>query len=136
MMQLKLEQPNLTATRRQLQSYGLSKYQAEAITKFISPVAKQGSANLYDISEIIKSARQYLERPRIRQTTRAGLANLIKGLQERLGNVVEIPFAEGSDPEIRKLGARLMSAMSETDAALANLKADAAEIRKKYGAVK
>lgn len=135
-MQLKLEQPNLTTTRRQLQAYGLSKYQAEAITKYISPVAKQGSTNLYDISEIIKSARQYLERPRIRQTTRTELANLIKALQERLGNVIEVPFTEGSDPEIRKIGARLLSAMSETDAALANLKADAAEIRKKYGVVK
>lgn len=135
MTQLKLEQPNLTATRRQLQAHGLSKYQAEAITKHLSPVAKQGSANLYDLSEVISSARQYLERPRIKQATREALTNLIQALQERLGNVVEIPFAEGSDPEIRKLGARLLSAMSETDASLANLKADAAEIREKYGVV-
>ncbi len=135
-MQPKLEQPNLTATRRQLQAYGLSKYQAEVITKSLSPIAKQSSANLYDLSEIIKSARQYLEHPRIKKTTRILLDNLIKVLQERLGNVVEVPFVKGSDPEIRKLGARLLSAMSETDAALANLKADAAEIRKKHGVVR
>lgn len=135
-MQLKSKQPNLTVTRKQLQAYGVSKYQAEAITKLLSPVAKQGSANLYDLSEIIKSARQYLERPRIKQTTRILLTDLIRALQERLGNVVEVPFAEGSDPEIRKIGARLLSAMSETDAALANLKADAAEIRKKHGVMR
>jgi uncharacterized protein Yka (UPF0111/DUF47 family) len=41
--------------------------------------------------------------------------------------------SKASDPEIRKLASNLMSAISETDKALADLKKDAEKIRKKYG---
>ncbi|WP_008315873.1 hypothetical protein [Leptolyngbya sp. PCC 6406] len=121
-------------TRRQLQAYGMSKYHAQIITKGLSPLGRQGQAYIYDLSQVIASINDYIKRPRIQKATRKTLEEILTVLRELLGNVVEIPFSEDGDPEIRKVVAKLTQAMAKTDASLAALKADAAEIKQRYDA--
>ena len=126
------EQLIQTITRKQLQAYGVSNYQARVVTQNLTPVGKQGQAYLYDLRAVVTSIGQYIQRPRIKESTRNSLDFVLDALLKRLGNVVEVPFAEGGDPQLRKLGIKLLQARAKTDASLAMLKADAAEIKAKY----
>ncbi len=119
-------------TRLQLRGYGATRYQAEAMTKNLTAVANQGRAYAYPVSDVVASIREYLQRPRIQPTTRQILEAVLQALLERLGNVIEIPFGRGTNPEINKLARQLTQAMSRTDSALAELKATAATIKAKY----
>ncbi len=120
-------------TRQQLQGYGATRYQAEAITKNLTSVTQQGRAYAYAVSDVILSIRNYLLRPRIQPTTRQILEAVLKALLERLRNVIEVPFGRASDPELNKLARHLTQAMFDTDSALAELKATAATIKAKHG---
>ena len=119
-------------TRLQLRGYGATRYQAEAITKNLTAVANQGRAYAYPVSDVVASIREYLQHPRIQPATRQILEAVLQALLERLGNVIEVPFAGGTNPEINKLARQLTQAMSRTDSALAELKATAATIKAKY----
>jgi hypothetical protein len=119
-------------TRIQLRGYGATRYQAEAITKNLTVVANQGRAYAYPVGDVVTSIREYLQRPRIQPATHQILKAVLQALLERLGNVIEIPFERGTNPEINKLARQLTQAMSRTDSALAELKATAATIKAKY----
>ncbi len=121
-----------TVTRRQLQAYGMSKYHTQVITKGLAPVSKQEQAYVYSLSEVIAKVKDYIQRPRIKKSSRELLDVILTALLEFLGNVVEVSFSEGGDPEVRKIVTKLTQAMAKTDASLAALKADAAEIKQKY----
>lgn len=121
-----------TITRKQLQAYGMSQYHTQTITKGLTPVRKQGQAYVYDLSTVIAEIKNYTQRPRIKKSTCELLEGVLVNLLELLGNVLEIPFSSGSDPEVRKIVTRLMQAMAKTDASLATLEAAAAEIKQKY----
>jgi hypothetical protein len=127
-------QPNLmkTITRKQLQACGLSKYQVATITKTLIPSGKDRRSDKFELTNIIDAIRQRLNVARLKQTTRDALSTTLNLLLERLGNVIEIPFTPSNNPELQKAGTQLLQAISRTDAALANLKADATEIREKY----
>jgi hypothetical protein len=134
-MQLsKSKQMNIekVTTRLQLQGYGATRYQAEAITKNLTTAAHQGRAYAYPVSDVVVSIREYLQRPRIQPATRQILEAVCLALLERLGNVIEVPFGRGTSPEINKLARQLTQSMSRTDSALAELKATAATIKAKY----
>jgi hypothetical protein len=119
-------------TRPQLRGYGATRYQAEAITKNLTAVANQGRAYAYPVSDVVASIRENLQHPRIQPATRQLLEAVLQALLERLGNVIEVPFGRGTNPEINKLARELTQAMSRTDSALAELKATAATIKAKY----
>jgi hypothetical protein len=119
-------------TRLQLRGYGATRYQAEAITKNLTSVSKQGRAYVYPVSDVVASIKEYLQRPRIQPATRQILEAVCHALLERLGNVIEVPFGHGTHPEINKLARQLTQSMSRTDSALAELKATAATIKAKY----
>lgn len=119
-------------TRQQLRGYGASRYQSEAITKNLTSVAKQSGAYAYALTDVITSIRTYLQSPRIKPATRQTLEAVLEALMTRLGNVTEVPFGRGTDLEINKLAKQLSCAMSNTDGALAELKATAAAIKAKY----
>lgn len=133
MLHEKFEHMTQIITRNQIQAYGMSKYQSQIITKGLISLGKKGQAYLYDLNDVILAIRQYIQRSRIKQYTRETLNSVLVTLLTRLGNTVEIPFDEGSDPRIRKLGIKLIQAMAKTDTSVANLKADLAEINAKYG---
>lgn len=120
-------------TRLQLQGYGTTRYQAEEITKNLTSVANQGRAYAYPVSDVVASIREYLQRPRIQPATRQILEAVLQALLERLGNVIEVPFGRSTNPEINKLARQLTQAMSDTNSALAELKATAAMTKAKYG---
>ncbi|MBE9118632.1 hypothetical protein IQ249_22335 [Lusitaniella coriacea LEGE 07157] len=119
-------------TRKQLQGYGATRYQAQVVTKNLTPVAKQNRAYAYALTDVITSIREYLQRPRIKATTRQTLEIVLQSLLERLGNVLQVPFTRGTDPELSQLAKQLTQAMCGTDRALAELKATAATIKGKY----
>ncbi len=119
-------------TRLQLRGYGATRYQAEAVTRNLTVVANHGRAYAYPVSDVVASIREYLPRPRIQPATRQILEAVLKALLERIGNVIEVPFDRGTNPDINKLARQLTQAMSRTDSTLAELKATAATINAKY----
>jgi len=119
-------------TRLQLRGYGATRYQAEAVTRKLTVVANQGRAYAYPVSDVVASIREYLQRPRIQPVTHQILEAVLQALLERIGNVIEVPFDRGINPEINKLARQLTQAMSRTDSTLAELKATAATIKAKY----
>ena len=121
-----------TTTRKQLQGYGASRYLATVITKNLTPVTKQGKAYAYALTDVIISIREYKKRPRIKPKTSQTLENILRSLLERLGNVIQVPFSHGTDPEISELAKQLVQAMSDTDSVLAEFKATVATIKAKY----
>ncbi len=123
-------------TRKQLQAYGMSKYHTQVITNGLSPTSKQGNSYVYSLSDLIIAIRNYIQRPRLQQATRERLMEIITALLELLGNVIEAPFSDASDPEIRKIVTQLTKAMAKTDASLAALKLDALDIQQRYGTSK
>ena len=133
MLHKEIEYMNKTLTRKQIQAYGASKYQAQVITKELVSIDRYGRVHLYNLNDVVIAIRQYVQRSRIKQYTRETLNSVLLALLAKLGNIVEIPFEEGSDPQIRKLGIKLIHAMAKTDTSLANLKVDLAEINIKYG---
>jgi hypothetical protein len=118
-----------TLTRKQLHAYGLSKYQAVTITKCLIPIGKEGRSVTFELSDVIDSLRQRLSSPRLKQRTRDICYSVLKKLLERLGNIVEIPFSPSNNPEIQKAGTQLLRAIAQTNATLADLKAEADEIQ-------
>jgi hypothetical protein len=119
-------------TRKQLQAYGLSKYQVATVTQNLVAAGKDGRSVTFTLTKIIEAIRQRLNAPRLKQRTRDAFTSALTQLLERLGNVVEIPFAAGGNPEVQKAGAQLLHAIARTDAALADLKAEAVEIHARY----
>ena len=125
---------NQTTTRKQLQGYGATPYQARALTQSLSRISTEQSRSYsYFISDVITSIRQYLQRPRIQKTTHQKLEFILEALLERLGNVIEISVGRSNDTEISKLARNVMKAMAQTDQTLVELKATAATIKGKYG---
>lgn len=121
-----------TTTRKQLQGYGASHYLAYSLTKNLTSVTKQGRAYAYVPRDVIVSIREYKKRPRIKPTTSQTLEIILRSLLERLGNITEVPFTRGTDPEMSEIAKQLIQAMSDTDSVLAELKATAATIKAKY----
>jgi hypothetical protein len=124
-----------TITRKQLQTYGMSSYQAATITQNLTPLGKEGRSNTFALTEVIDSIRKRLNIVRLKLSTRNTLGLTINHLLERFGNIVEIPFVQSENPEIQKAGAQLLRAIARTDVALADLQAEALEIESKYKGV-
>ncbi len=118
-------------TRLQLRGYGATRYQVEAVTKNLTVAANHDRSYAYLVSDVVASIREYLQRPRIQPATRQILEAVCRALLERIGNVIEVPFDRGTNPEINKLARQLTQAMSRTDSTLAELKATVATIKAK-----
>ncbi|PSB19735.1 hypothetical protein C7B65_10610 [Phormidesmis priestleyi ULC007] len=114
-----------TVTRKQLRGLGLSLYHAAAITKVLKPSTQQGSTYLYSAAEVIGSLRQYMQRSRIKATTRETLKTALDILLDLIGNVVPVAFGTSTDPELSRMTRELMTTISKTNSSLAALKIDA-----------
>lgn len=131
MANFSVEEQNAWITRRQLRGYGCSAYLARQLTWNLTPIAQQGRANVYSLSAVIAALRHYQQQPRVQDKTKALIAQVLPELLARLGNVVQAPFAWQGDDELRGLVAGLGRAMQATDAVVAQMKAQVAEIRGK-----
>lgn len=114
-----------TVTRKQLRGLGLSLYHAAAVTKVLKPSRQQGSTHLYSTTEVIGSLRQYIQRSRIKATTRETLKAALDILLDLIGNVVPVAFGTSTDPELSRMTRELMTTISKTNSSLAALKIDA-----------
>jgi len=75
----------MSITRKQLKSFGASEYLAKQLTQGLQPIARQRSAYVYDIAQVIDAIRDKLDAPNVRKTTKAKLAQLeieVSGLIE------------------------------------------------------
>jgi hypothetical protein len=126
-----VEVQNARITRRQLRGYGCSVYLARQVTQGIKPMARVKSANVYPLSVVIAALRSYQQKSRIKQSTKTLIAQVLPELLARLGNVVQVPFAWQGDDELRGLVAGLGNAIQATDAVVAQMKAQVAEIKGK-----
>lgn len=96
----------MNITRHHLVGLGATYYQSKAVTQSCPVQGKQGSANLYDISDVIQAVRSYLNRSRIHQTTKTDLMKVLPALQSLVSTVVEVPFSAsetGSAPLVKQL---------------------------------
>ena len=123
---------NKITTRKQLQGYGATSYQARSITKNLSPIHVENRTYAYPISDVIASIRDYLKRPRLKTVTCEKLKAVLEALIQRLGNVIDIPFGQPINSEISQSTKRLIQAMADTDQAITELKATAATIKGKH----
>ena len=124
-------QADVVTTRKQLQGYGASRHLARAITSNPTPGGHEGRAYTYSVKEVIGAIRDYLQNSRIKLKTQETLHEILQVLLNRLGNVVQISFSSGTDPELSKLTQQLFKAMSNTDKTLSELKATAASLKKR-----
>jgi hypothetical protein len=121
-----------TITRKQLQAYGMSSYQAVTVTQNLTPLGKEGRSNTFNLADVIDSIRTRLSIDRIKLSTRDTLSSTLNQLLERLGNIITIPFVQSENSEIQRAGAQLLQSIARTDATLADLNAEAIAIQSKY----
>ncbi|MEA5509310.1 hypothetical protein VB715_05980 [Crocosphaera sp. UHCC 0190] len=119
-------------TRIQLKGYGASQYQSRLITKKLTPIDIEKRTYIYDLSDVITSIKQYLERPKIQSQTRRKLESILKVLLERLGNVVTVPFIRGNDPQLSQVSKQLFDKIADVDRYFSELNANIATIKGKY----
>ena len=81
-----------TITRKQLVSLGVSKYQAELVTKTLTPLRKQGSANVYDLFAVSDRCRERIENKRLKEATRTALQALRWELLALAEQIQDAPF--------------------------------------------
>lgn len=119
-----------TVTRKQLRALGLSIYHAAVITKALKPFSRKGSTYFYSASDVVGSLRQYLERSRIKISTRETLKAALDSLLDLVRNVIPVAFGTSADPELSRMARELMITISKTNSSLAALKM-AAELKVK-----
>lgn len=90
--------PSLYLTRKHLQTLGLSPYQSRLVTLDCEICGKQGNANLYALPNIFLSTKSYLQKKRIRQTTKVILEELLQAINILQGNVLAVPFNNNRHP--------------------------------------
>ncbi|OPF15953.1 hypothetical protein B1L04_26565 [Microcystis aeruginosa KW] len=90
-------------TRNQLKGYGLSSYQAIAVTKSLSPIAKEKCLNCYALGAVITEIKKRLNNRRINPQNCLVLEKTLKELLLRFNsNVVYLPFSLKSEPILEK----------------------------------
>lgn len=81
-----------TVTRKQLVELGASKYQAELVTKPLSPIRKQRSANVYDLFAVSDRCKDLLENKRLKETTRQAIQSLRWAILSFAEQIQDAPF--------------------------------------------
>lgn len=81
-----------TVTRKQLIGLGASKYQAELVTKPLTPIRKQGSANVYDLFAVSDRCKEVIETKRVKVATRTAIESLRWALLSFAEQIQDAPF--------------------------------------------
>jgi hypothetical protein len=90
-------------TRNQLKGYGLSSYQAIAVTKSLSPIAQEKRLNCYALGDVIAEIQRRITNRRIALKNRLGLEKTLKELLLRFNsNVVSMPFSPKSESTLEQ----------------------------------
>ena len=119
-------------TRTQLKGYGISYYQAKVVTRNIVPIGKENNTNIYSLSDVITSIKEYLAKPKIKAKTRTSLVSVLPKLIQQLDNVTTMIFNNGTDPELSKLSKKLFIQVTQTEQSLIKEKARVATLQGKY----
>lgn len=118
-------------TRTQLKGYGASQYQARMITQNLTPTGISKKSYTYAVSDVISSIKQSLDNSRIQLKTRQNLEAILNTLLDRLGNVIKVPFMQGTDPELSQVSKQLFKKMTKINHYLTELKGNVATLKGK-----
>ena len=121
----------LTTTRIQLKGYGASQYQARLITQSLTPMGVSKRSYTYAVTDVISSTRKILENPRIHLKTRHQLQAILTSLLNRLDNVVNVPFIQGTDPQLSQISKELFKKMMTVNSYLTELNGKVATLKGK-----
>lgn len=134
----KIKQHNLAetltsvVTRQQLKGYGLSAYHAKVLTQSLERAGKLGNSYTYSLESVCQSIKTYLQKTKIKKTTRAALEHTLTALLARINNVISVPFNQSSgDSEFKEIYKELVAATTAKNKAIAKLDAIAASVRGK-----
>lgn len=109
-------------TRKQLNGYGLSEYHSKILTQSLTRVGKWRNAYAYNIEDVCQSINQYLQKPRIKESTHVAMEQALISLLARVDNVIPVPFGcDSSNSGFKKIYKQLMEAISDTNKSLAKL---------------
>ncbi|MBD2068911.1 hypothetical protein H6F93_15510 [Leptolyngbya sp. FACHB-671] len=81
-----------TITRKQLVDLGASKYQAELVTKSLTPLRKQGRANVYDLFAASDRCKELIENKRLKEATRNAIQSLRWAILSLAEQIQDAPF--------------------------------------------
>lgn len=81
-----------TVTRKQLIEMGATKYQAELVTKALTPIRKQGSTNVYDLFAVSDRCKGLIENKRAKATTRNAIQSLRWAILSLAEQIQDAPF--------------------------------------------
>ena len=121
-----------TTTRKQLQIIGASPYHAVRLTQSLKPLYRKGRTYLYAMDDVIRSIQQYLNRPRLKQTTHSKLQKVLNTLTSDQDNVIFAGFGHATDAKLSQLTQQLFQGMSQTDKQLRELKLEVETIKASY----
>ncbi|QUS59393.1 hypothetical protein IQE94_10455 [Synechocystis sp. PCC 7339] len=119
-------------TQKQLVELGLTKYQAKQVIRKLNPVTKIKRANTYGVQEVIFSINEYLNKKKIKETTRVSLERVKSVLMPTLENLVQGEFGADSISEIGKLAQIIMAKSSQVNRKIAKLERRSQEIKGRY----
>lgn len=81
-----------TVTRKQLVELGASKYQADLVTRTLTPLRKQGSTNVYDLFAVSDRCKDLLENKRLKEATRTAIQSLRWAILSLAEQIQDAPF--------------------------------------------
>lgn len=81
-----------TVTRKQLVELGASPYQSQLVTKLVTPVRKQGRANIYELFAVSDRCKALLENSRLKVTTRTAIQSLRWAILSLAEQIQDAPF--------------------------------------------
>lgn len=81
-----------TVTRKQLVELGASPYQAQLVTKSLTPIRKQGRANIYELFAVSDRCKALLENSRLKATTRTAIQSLRWAILSLAEQIQDAPF--------------------------------------------
>ncbi|MEB3886814.1 hypothetical protein [Lyngbya sp. CCY1209] len=90
---------NKKITKLHLRSLGLTDYLVKETVRGL-PSEKEGSYNIYSISDVKNSIQKKLNNPRVKDTSREKLERVLDWLHEKY-NVIEVDFLKKLTPEQR-----------------------------------
>lgn len=118
-----------TVTRKQLIELGASKYQAELVTKPLTPIRKQASANVYDLFAVSDRCKEVIETKRVKVATRTAIESLRWALLSFAEQIQDAPFGMSGLEQLNyadRLHQRAEDLFTQTKAKAQQLKKTAA----------
>ena len=119
-----------TITRKQLVELGASKYQAELVTRSLTPICKQSSANVYNLLTVSDRCKELIDNTRCKQATRNAIQSLRWAILSLAEQIQDAPFGMSGLEQLEyadQLHRRAEDLFTQTKAKAQNMKQTSAK---------